>query len=71
MKTNEVDFARAFFGQDSAHKETASGTKVPSVPSLRYPPYSVRKRPVRIMLKKNTKQAVIYSSSEAEIRSAG
>lgn len=71
MKTNELDFARAFFDQDSQAVAPESKKCVPDIASLRFPPYTAQKRPVRIMLKSHLSEAAVYSTSRADVRSGG
>jgi stage II sporulation protein D len=71
IQTRDIDFARAF-EEDPAPRDTvAQPAMPPGVHSLRYPPFVVRKRPVRVMLRRNVREAVINSSAAVQISSAG
>ena len=71
VRMNDVDFARAFDEEGAPRRDaparSAGRPKTPPVPSLRYPPIGVRKRPVRVLLKRGASEAVAYSAASAYV----
>ncbi|MDR0307478.1 MAG: SpoIID/LytB domain-containing protein [Chitinispirillales bacterium] len=65
VRTNEIDFGRAF---EEAEVEAVNNTA--SLPR-QYISFTVRKRPVRVLVKRNVKDAVVYSAAQVKVRTAG
>jgi stage II sporulation protein D len=67
VRTRDVDFAKAFEegGKPRDTVRTPLPSSTPVVRSLRYPPYAVRKRPVRVALARNLKDVAVGSSASA------
>jgi len=72
VHTRDVDFARAFEEEGAPRRDTPQQTsaRTPPIPvarSLRYPPISVRRRPVRVLLKRGLTEVVAYSAASAQV----
>jgi len=71
VSTGEFDFSRAFDDEEGS-PDTSVGVsadaRVQAVPSLRYPPVRVQKRPVRVMVRRGVNEAAVYSSANAHLR---
>ncbi|MDR2577495.1 MAG: SpoIID/LytB domain-containing protein [Chitinispirillales bacterium] len=71
VRTRDVDFARAF-EEDPAPRDTAERVALPpGVHSLRYPSFIVRKRPARVMLRRDIKEAAINTTATAQVNAPG
>lgn len=71
VRTLDVDFARAF-EESPTPRETVLAPSDPAVVhSLRYPSLRAKKRPVRVMVRRNVKDAVVYSAATVEARTPG
>jgi stage II sporulation protein D len=71
VRTRDVDFAHAFEEEGAprdASAPPAPGSKAKVAHSLRYPSIKAYKRPVRVMVKRNLKEAVAFSAASAQVR---
>ena len=69
VRTRDVDFGRAF--EEPAAEiitETVEDTQI--VAEQLREPFTVRKRPVRVMVKRNVKEAVVNSAAQVQVRSS-
>jgi stage II sporulation protein D len=71
LRTRDVDFAKAFEDDPEPRVPKEKPVSPDVVHSFRYPPFNVPKRPVRVMLRRNLKEAVIHSPVTAQLNMPG
>ncbi len=70
VRTRDIDFANAFDEDGAPHRSAPAQAPKPPAPierSLRYPPITVQKRPVRVLLKRGVTETVAYSAASAQV----
>ncbi|MDR3013659.1 MAG: SpoIID/LytB domain-containing protein [Chitinispirillales bacterium] len=71
LRTSDIDFSR-IFEEDPAPRETGFIIEpVTPVHSMRHPSFRVRKRPIRVMLRRDLREIAVSSGGTVQIRAAG